>query len=79
MLGRAKSVRVVKEDTIIIDGAAKKGDITGVHRSDQSQIADATTDYDRQRLRERMAKLTSGCYPGWRKRIARPSGRKGPT
>ena len=60
LLGRAKSVRVEKENTIVIDGAGKKGDIAARTDLIRAQIADATTDYDRQRLRERLAKLTSG-------------------
>jgi chaperonin GroEL len=60
MLGRAKSVRVEKENTIIIDGAGKKGDIAVRADLIRAQLAGATTDYDRQRLRDRLAKLTSG-------------------
>jgi chaperonin GroEL len=60
MLGRAKSVRVEKENTIIIDGAGKKQDITARTNLIRAHIAEATTDYDRQRLRDRLAKLTSG-------------------
>jgi chaperonin GroEL len=60
MLGRAKSVRVDKDNTIIIDGAGKKGDIAARADLIRMQLADGTTDYDRQRLRDRLAKLTSG-------------------
>jgi chaperonin GroEL len=60
MLGRAKSVRVEKENTIIIDGAGKKADIAARADLIRAQLADATTDYERQRLRDRLAKLTSG-------------------
>jgi chaperonin GroEL len=60
LLGRAKSVRVEKENTIIIDGAGKKADIAARTDLIRGQLAGATTDYDRQRLRERLAKLTSG-------------------
>jgi chaperonin GroEL len=51
MLGRAKSVRVEKENTIIIDGAGKKAEIAARTNMLRAQIADMTTDYDRQRLR----------------------------
>jgi chaperonin GroEL len=60
MLGRARSVRVEKENTIIIDGAGKKRDILARTNLIRAQLGEATTDYDRQRLRERLAKLTSG-------------------
>jgi chaperonin GroEL len=60
MLGRAKSVRVDKENTIIIDGAGKKAEIAARTNMLRAQIADMTTDYDRQRLRDRLAKLASG-------------------
>jgi chaperonin GroEL len=60
LLGRAKSVRVERENTIVIDGAGKKADIAARTDLIRAQIAGATTDYDRQRLRERLAKLTSG-------------------
>jgi chaperonin GroEL len=60
MLGRAKSVRVEKENTIIIDGAGKKAEIAARTDMLRAQIADMTTDYDRQRLRDRLAKLASG-------------------
>jgi chaperonin GroEL len=60
MLGRAKSVRVDKDNTMIIDGAGKKADIAARADLIRAQLADGTTDYDRQRLRDRLAKLTSG-------------------
>jgi chaperonin GroEL len=60
MLGRAKSVRIEKENTIIIDGAGKKTEIEGRTNMLRAQLADMTTDYDRQRLRDRLAKLASG-------------------
>jgi len=60
MLGRAKSVRVDKENTIIIDGAGNKAEIAARTDMLRAQIADMTTDYDRQRLRDRLAKLSSG-------------------
>jgi len=60
MLGRARSVRVEKENTIIIDGAGNKADIAARTDMLRAQIAEMTTDYDRQRLRDRLAKLASG-------------------
>jgi chaperonin GroEL len=60
MLGRAKSVCVEKENTIIIDGAGKKTEIAARTNMLRAQLADMTTDYDRGRLRDRLAKLTSG-------------------
>ncbi len=60
MLGRAKSVRVDRENTIIIDGAGNKAEIAERTNMLRVQIADMTTDYDRQRLRDRLAKLASG-------------------
>ncbi len=60
MLGRAKSVRIDKENTIIIDGAGNKAEIAARANMLRVQIADMTADYDRQRLRDRLAKLASG-------------------
>jgi len=59
-LGRAKRIVVTKDDTTIIEGAGKKSEITG--RADQirSQHEKSTSDYDREKLMERLAKLTSG-------------------
>jgi chaperonin GroEL len=51
---------VDKDNTIIIDGAGKKADIAARADLIRAQLADGTTDYDRQRLRDRLAKLTSG-------------------
>ena len=60
MLGRAKQVRIEKENTTIIDGAGNKDDI--VARTDQirAQIEETTSDYDREKLEERLAKLAGG-------------------
>jgi chaperonin GroEL len=60
MLGRAKSVRIEKENTVIIDGAGKKADILARTNLLRAQLAEMTTDYDRQRVRDRLAKLASG-------------------
>ena len=59
-LGRAKKIVVTKDDTTVIEGAGKKGDIKA--RADQikSQHDKSTSDYDREKLMERLAKLTSG-------------------
>jgi len=60
MLGRAKRVRVEKEATTIIDGAGEKKDIEARIGQIKSQIADTTSDYDREKLQERLAKLAGG-------------------
>jgi chaperonin GroEL (HSP60 family) len=57
MLGRAKRVRIEKEATTIIDGAGEKKDIEARIGQIKSQIADTTSDYDREKLQERLAKL----------------------
>ncbi len=60
MLGRAKRVRVEKENTIIIDGAGAKESITGRIKQIESDIANSTSDYDIEKLNERKAKLSGG-------------------
>jgi chaperonin GroEL len=60
MLGRAKRVRVEKENTTIIDGAGKKDDIQGRIAQIKAQIEETTSDYDREKLQERLAKLAGG-------------------
>src|SRR6201984_3517136 len=60
MLGRAKRVRVEKENTTIIDGAGKKDDIQGRIAQIKQQIEETTSDYDREKLQERLAKLAGG-------------------
>jgi chaperonin GroEL len=60
MLGRAKRVRVEKENTTIIDGAASKADIAGRCTQLRAQIEEATSDYDKEKLQERLAKLAGG-------------------
>jgi chaperonin GroEL len=60
MLGRAKRVHVDKEKTTIIGGAGKKPDITGRIAQIKVQIEDTTSDYDREKLQERLAKLSGG-------------------
>jgi chaperonin GroEL len=60
MLGRAKRVRIEKENTTIIDGAGKKKDIEGRIAQIKAQIEETTSDYDREKLQERLAKLAGG-------------------
>ncbi|QBR70432.1 chaperonin GroEL [Beijerinckiaceae bacterium] len=60
MLGRAKRVRIDKEATTIIDGAGAKADIEARIAQIKAQIADTTSDYDREKLQERLAKLAGG-------------------
>jgi chaperonin GroEL len=60
MLGRAKRVRIEKENTTIIDGAGKREDIEGRVAQIKAQIEETTSDYDREKLQERLAKLAGG-------------------
>ena len=60
MLGRAKRVRIEKENTTIIDGAGKKPDIEGRIAQIKAQIEETTSDYDKEKLQERLAKLAGG-------------------
>ena len=60
MLGRAKRVRIEKENTTIVDGAGKKKDIEGRVNQIKAQIEETTSDYDREKLQERLAKLAGG-------------------
>src|SRR5579885_3234924 len=60
MLGRAKKVRIDKESTTIIDGAGKKKDIEGRIAQMKAQIEETTSDYDKEKLQERLAKLSGG-------------------
>jgi chaperonin GroEL len=60
MLGRAKRVRIDKETTTIVDGAGKKPDIAGRITQIKAQIEETTSDYDREKLQERLAKLAGG-------------------
>ena len=60
MLGRAKRVRIEKENTTIIDGAGEKKDIEGRVAQIKAQIEETTSDYDREKLQERLAKLAGG-------------------
>ncbi len=59
-LGRCKHVRIDKDNTTIIDGAGKKADIEGRINQIRVQIEETTSDYDREKLQERLAKLIGG-------------------
>ena len=60
MLGRAKNVVLEKETTTIVDGAGSKGEIQGRISQIKAQIEETTSDYDREKLQERLAKLAGG-------------------
>ncbi len=60
MLGKAKKVVVKKDDTTVVDGAGAKKDIEGRVAQIRAQIEDTTSDYDREKLQERLAKLAGG-------------------
>jgi len=60
MLGRAKKVRIEKENTTIVDGAGAKAEIDARVAQIKAQIEDTTSDYDREKLQERLAKLAGG-------------------
>ena len=60
MLGRAKRVSIAKETTTIVDGAGQKSEIEGRVAQIKSQIEETTSDYDREKLQERLAKLAGG-------------------
>src|SRR5690242_20488461 len=60
MLGKAKKVTIEKENTTIVDGAGKKEEIQGRVTQIKAQIEETTSDYDREKLQERLAKLAGG-------------------
>ncbi|ACE90307.1 chaperonin GroEL [Rhizobium phaseoli] len=60
MLGRAKKVAIEKENTTIIDGAGSKAELDGRTAQIRAQIEETTSDYDREKLQERLAKLAGG-------------------
>jgi chaperonin GroEL len=60
MLGRAKKLMIEKENTTIVNGAGKKADIEGRISQIKAQIEETTSDYDREKLQERLAKLAGG-------------------
>jgi len=60
MLGRAKKVMIEKENTTIVSGAGKKSDIEARIKQIKAQIEETTSDYDKEKLQERLAKLAGG-------------------
>src|SRR5256714_1533737 len=60
MLGKARRVRIDKENTTVIDGAGKKKDIEGRIAQIKAQVEETTSDYDKEKLQERLAKLAGG-------------------
>jgi hypothetical protein len=70
ILGKSKRIRVEKENTTIIDGGGQKDDIQGRCTQIRQQIEETTSDYDREKLQERLAKLAGGVavirVGGWR-------------
>jgi chaperonin GroEL len=60
MLGRAEKVNIDKDNTTIVNGAGKKADITGRINQIKAQIETTTSDYDKEKLQERLAKLSGG-------------------
>src|SRR6266487_3260131 len=59
-LGRAKKITIDKDNTTIIEGSGKQGDIEGRVKTIRAQIEDTSSDYDREKLQERLAKLVGG-------------------
>lgn len=59
-LGRAKKVKIDKDNTTVIDGMGKEGDIKAREKEIRAQIEQTTSDYDREKLQERLAKLAGG-------------------
>jgi chaperonin GroEL len=59
-LGRAKRITVDKDNTTVVDGAGKKGDIEARVKQIRTQVEETTSDYDREKLQERLAKLVGG-------------------
>jgi len=60
MLGTAKKVSITKEETTVVEGAGKKGDIVGRCNQIRAQVDETSSDYDREKLQERLAKLSGG-------------------
>jgi chaperonin GroEL len=60
MLGTSKRVHITKEETTIVDGAGKKADIVGRCNQIRAQIEETSSDYDKEKLQERLAKLAGG-------------------
>ena len=79
MLGRAKKVMIDKENTTIVNGAGKKADIEARVQQIKAQIEETTSDYDREKLQERLAKLCGRRRGdlGWRRDRSRGEGAQG--
>ena len=60
MMGSAKRVSIDKDNTTIVEGSGKKSDITGRCNQIRAQVEETTSDYDREKLQERLAKLAGG-------------------
>ena len=60
MLGTAKKISITKDETTIVDGGGKKSDISGRCNQMRAQIEETSSDYDREKLQERLAKLSGG-------------------
>jgi len=60
MLGSAKKVKITKEDTVVVDGAGSKADLESRCAQMRQQIKESTSDYDKEKLQERLAKLVGG-------------------
>ena len=60
MLGKARKISITKDETTIVDGAGEKSEIEGRVAQIRSQIEDTTSDYDKEKLQERLAKLAGG-------------------
>ena len=60
MLGKAKRVSITKDETTVVDGAGKKAEIEARVSQIRQQIEETTSDYDREKLQERVAKLAGG-------------------
>jgi chaperonin GroEL len=78
-LGRAKRITIDKDNTTIVEGAGKKADIEGRVKQIRAQIEDTTSDYDREKLQERLAKLVGGVAvdQGRRRHRERDEGEEG--
>ena len=60
MLGKAEKISIDKDNTTIVNGAGKKADIAGRVNQIKAQIESTTSDYDKEKLQERLAKLAGG-------------------
>ena len=79
MLGKARKISITKDETTIVDGAGEKSAIEGRVAQIRSQIEDTTSDYDKEKLQERLAKLARRCcdHPGRRRLRDRGEGAQG--